>query len=218
MTPVDRNSNLLFLLSLTPLAAAGCPGDDSGTSGAGTGTASTGGTTGSATSPATDGGTMANDGSGTGAGTSAGTTNATTAATTDATTAATTAATGDTGDSSGTSGGLDCSAIPLPKVGMIGETCQDYTNLINDCDYMGAFPQDCVDLYEAYCQYYIESYEMNYGKACGAAVDEYLACLSDLSCEEFGDATPDCPEEGAAVEMECGMKATLDPRARLRHR
>ncbi len=171
-----RVQNLLFLLSAAPIGL-GCviTGDD--------------GETDAATTAAT---TNADTGE----------TDPTAAATTEQTTAMTTAMTGDT-----TEGPADTTEGPADTTEGPGETtggtepriCLTYGDQITEC-YMdekaGAAATE-------YCAEILAAYEKTYGPDCVAAFEDYLACLSALTCEEFTGPDPVCEKEGTAIETAC---------------
>ncbi len=109
----------------------------------------------------------------------------------------------DDGPYMDTTGGYTCMGMP-PMVGMIGQLCMQYIAHYNDCVYGGMQPYECVAIYEAYCQYDLDSSYM-YSPACGAAVAEIYACLSQLPCNQLGDGMDDCPEQVMAIESACSQ-------------
>lgn len=56
------------------------------------------------------------------------------------------------------------------------------------------------------CAYFLADYTASYGDACAAAFEEYITCLSGLTCKELEvkDMVPAaCEDEDAAIETEC---------------
>lgn len=208
----ESTTNLLFLLGMMSLGA-GCSagdGDDNATLGPAMTSAPGVGTDGSATDDADDDG---DDGDG--------------VATTgpvpgDSGPAATSGGDGsppaDAGDDSGTSGGYatyggygtyggtygmaDCS-MPAPA-GPIGPQCQSYQAKLDEC--LGAeITPECIAYYTAFCQYDMD-YGTMAGGACGTAIEDYWACLSALSCQEF-DSKAACQAQLTTLDTACGKAA-----------
>lgn len=192
----DHASNLLFLFALAPLATA-CDDPDSTSTTTTPGT--TTGTTTTGTMPGTTPGTTQDPDSGTTAPDTVGTTAGTT--------------TNDPDSDSGTStGGFDCEPKgKLPKVGEIDDVCTTYAEKFGEC-YGPGVPQECIDLYEIYCQASLDAYTM-ISDECVMAYMDYMNCWLPLSCEEIMDDTDDCPKEMMAFDMECGrMLNSVRPR------
>lgn len=169
--------NLLFLLMAAPIAVGGCVITDSDDD-AGNATEAT--TNSDATDAVTDDTTAGG--------------NATDVATTEATTEATTAATTaeDTTAGEATTTGESTGEPP-------NSVCQDYADLITEC-YSEKEGQAVLD----YCPEYLQGLYDSYGEDCVSVYEDFLACLSTLTCKEFmGDA---CPDEQAAVTKACGGK------------
>jgi hypothetical protein len=103
-----------------------------------------------------------------------------------------------------TTGEYVCMGMP-PMLGPVGPICMQYIAHYNDCFYGGMQPYECVLIYEAYCQYDIDSSAMMYGQDCGTAVEELYVCLSQLPCEQIMDEMDDCPEQFAIIDMACVM-------------
>lgn len=57
-----------------------------------------------------------------------------------------------------------------------------------------------------YCAETIAYYEMMYGAECVTAFEDWLACLSALTCEEFTGKDPVCEEQSMALGTACGGK------------
>jgi hypothetical protein len=55
---------------------------------------------------------------------------------------------------------------------------------------------------ESYCNYTLE-YQLEYSAECGMAYEEYLACLTALSCEELMSASPCTTQLDALLELGC---------------
>jgi hypothetical protein len=192
MTTEDRSSNLMFLLTLSSVAACATGGSDPSTSSppfvdpttGGDDTASSG-SSGGDTSIATSGvdGPSPTDGPNPG------------------TTEGPTATTEPPGE---TTAGAQCEGTP-PAVGQIHYACIDYIYLSNECYYDGDWPMECVEIYEAYCQAFLDELAMTYGETCVMADIELLVCLSQLSCAAFADDTPDCPEQQMFFDKACPM-------------
>ncbi|MCH9681659.1 MAG: hypothetical protein K0V04_09520 [Deltaproteobacteria bacterium] len=183
--PEDRLTNLMFLMTLGPLAA-GCPGDDSTPSN--TSVAPTSGT-----NPTTTGG-MADSTSG-GA-------MATSDASTSSNADSTSGGPGTTEGPSDTTGKvIDCE--PEKVKGPINQVCIDYAAQLVDCYPEDPVSPECAEAYQTYCQASIEFGEMEYGAACSMAFIDFIACLSQLSCEEFVNKTDECMTEGDAVDAAC---------------
>jgi hypothetical protein len=193
MTTDDRVSNLMFLLTLTPLAAcsvggepppntSGPPTVDPTVAGDGTTTGPSGDSDTRAESTSTSGveGPESTDGPGPGPD-----------VTTDDPPASTTSP-------------VECENPAPPMIPQqIGQACLDYGSLNNECFYGGSLAPECLYLYQAYCQYYIDNSAMMYGPDCAMANEEFLTCLSQLSCQVLSDATQDCPNEQAALNELC---------------
>lgn len=197
----DRHLDVLLLLSLSPLAV-GCPGDDGSPSesttesSSSTGLASDGG---QSTGPAQSTGRAESTGSDESTGSTSSTPDPmTTTGLEDTGTSTGMADADDTGTTGDATGGLQCD-IPLPVVGPIDPVCVGYTAQVNECFYEDTLPQECIDLYEAYCQSSLDN-SLAYGEACQVAVTEFYACLSQLECNEIFDP---CPDELAAIDMAC---------------
>ncbi|MCX4244245.1 hypothetical protein [Paraliomyxa miuraensis] len=190
MASEDRSSNLLFLLSLSPLMA-GCPaGDDTASSE----TSGTPTTTGPVTTTEDDSTgmptTTASSMEGTGTG-------STTMATTDPDT---------TEGSEETTEGLVCEGELPPLMGEVDPLCVAFNEQYNECYYDGTLPQECVDLYAAYCQYYLEYAIMEYGEACGTAYLDFYTCLTALTCEELESMEDPCAKQITALDAACAPR------------
>lgn len=100
--------------------------------------------------------------------------------------------------------GYTCGELMPPMVaGPISPACMQYGALANEC-YFGGDPA-CLGAMEAYCQYSVEYGTNMYGPSCGMAYEELYACLSQLSCQQLGDKTEDCPQQFSVIQMACGM-------------
>jgi hypothetical protein len=185
----DRLTNPMFLLSLTPLATA-CPaGDDTSSDGPTTSqpTPNVPTTGGETEQPQTATGM---DGTGTGTTAEPGTTGTTV----------------DPDTTAGeTTAGLMCDERP-PPVDEIDPACVAFNEQYNECYYDGMLPQECIDLYTAYCQAELADSIMEYGEMCGMAIVEFYTCLTQLSCQELRMTEEPCPAEIMAVDMACGGK------------
>jgi hypothetical protein len=168
-------NNLLFLLAAAPLGM-GCiivTDDVDDTTGADTGNSGT--TAGSATTDASTG-PEPTSASGEGTGGSSGGTGGTDG------TGSSSGAVDSTGNSDSTGGGA--------------QVCADYGTTAITC--LG-------EKYGGYAEYNCNfnlDYYTNYAAACGAAYEDYIACLSALTCEEFMGVDR-CPEELAAFMTAC---------------
>lgn len=58
----------------------------------------------------------------------------------------------------------------------------------------------------SYCAEAFANYEMNYGAECVAAFEDWLACLSALTCEELTGADPVCADQSGALETACAAQ------------
>jgi hypothetical protein len=96
-----------------------------------------------------------------------------------------------------------CDGMAPPMVGMIRPTCIQYVGHYNDCWHGGMQAPECVYFYEAYCEYSIQNNAMMYGMACGAALEEFLACLSQVPCPQLADDQPDCVFESDEFDDLC---------------
>lgn len=182
-----RLQNLMFLLSAAPLAIA-CPADgddDTDASDGGSSSSPTTTTTMSTTNGTTPGTTMTDDASAD-SGSADDSTSADTG-TTDATSEGSqTEATDDTsGDSDATTGGLS-------------PVCEAYAALITMC-YTRREGVAAGDV----CVEYLGYLYATYGAACLGAYEDLLVCLSALTCQEFTDPRPGCPDETLAAETAC---------------
>lgn len=212
MAANERLSNLMFLLGLAPLAA-GCSGDDGG--------GDTGLTTASTMTTMTtmSGTTATGDGSGD-AGSAP--TDASAEDGPEPTTSPMdgTDGPGATDDGPGTTddggtGEPDCSDPEMP-MNPPSAACQAYTDLLNECDYRGTLSMECIDYYNAYCQYESEAFGM-VSPACATAYEDFLTCLSALTCEELETETA-CGTEGMTFETECMLMGGTAPPRTLKRR
>lgn len=168
-------NNLLFLLAAAPLGM-GCiiVTDDTDDTAAETGNqTSTGGST--AADTGTDSTPATGDDSGTGTGGTGGT-----------------ADSGESTRGESSSGAVDDSTTGGGAVG----SCADYAAHAIDC----ALPYS--EYAETYCSYTLE-YQLNYSAECGMAYEEYLACLTALSCEELGGDAPCMAQLDALLKLGC---------------
>ena len=177
-----RVHNLLFLLSAAPLGV-GCVitgGDDTDTA-AETTPNPTDDTTAGAETPATDTGPGVTDD---------GVTDDTTTMTpADETTVTAGDETITAGDETATTGGVE-----------VPPACASYGDAIALCydDKAGAAAAQ-------YCAEEIAAFEMYYGAECVTAYEEWLACLSALTCKELMMETV-CEPETMMLEMTCAKK------------
>lgn len=96
-----------------------------------------------------------------------------------------------------------CDGMAPPMVGMIRPTCIQYVGHYNDCFYGGMQAPECVYFYEAYCEQGIQDNAAMYGMACGVALEEFLACLSQVPCPQLTDMEPDCVFESDEFDALC---------------
>lgn len=174
---VHRGLVAVGLLAAVP----GCPADDKGTASdsATTNPGTTSATEGPVTETGTSGGTSGETPTGTdsGSATDSGTGTTGTGTTGEPTT-------GGTGTS--TTGGAD-----IPPV------CKAYGAKIAEC-----YGPRYAGMTEQYCAISLMAYEM-YGADCVKAFEDFLACLSGLSCEVLMSDMPFCEAEGAALNGAC---------------
>lgn len=99
-----------------------------------------------------------------------------------------------TGPGADSETGVTTGGIELPPA------CATYADAITNCydDAAGAAAGQ-------YCAETFEYYEMNYGAECITAYEDWLACLSALTCEELMGKEV-CPDQGAALETACAAK------------
>ena len=77
------------------------------------------------------------------------------------------------------------------------EACLGYAQIISACygDYYEDVYLGCIEA--------LEFVITNYGEACGLLYEEYLACLSSLSCRELMTGIVMCQEQLDLFELEC---------------
>lgn len=76
--------------------------------------------------------------------------------------------------------------------------CQAYAQLIDTC--YGEYYEDAY----LYCLEYLETVTAQYGEECGLLLEEYMVCLSNLTCRELGSGnTPPCDEIYDAFQLQC---------------
>lgn len=173
MTTTTTTNNLLFLLAAAPLGM-GCIIVTDDTDDT---AAETGNqtSTGSTTAPA-DTGTDSTPVTGEGTGTDTG-------------------GTADSGESTrgeSSSGGVDDSTTGGGAAG----NCTDYAAHMVEC------AQPYSEYAETYCTYTLE-YQLQTSAECGMAYEEYLACLTALSCEELGGDAPCMAQLDALLKLGC---------------
>jgi hypothetical protein len=197
MTTDDRLANLMFLLTLTPSAACAVGGEPPpNTSGPPTvdPTAEGDGTGSTSAAPSDD--------TDTGADSNASTSGVDGPASTDGPGPGPDVTTDDPPAS--TTSPVECENPAPPMIPQeISQACLDYGSLNNECFYGGSLAPECLYLYQAYCQYYIDNSAMTYGPDCAMANEEFIACLSQLSCEVLSDAMEDCPNEQMLAYQAC---------------
>jgi hypothetical protein len=173
-----RFQNLLFLLSAAPIGL-GCviAGDDA------------------ETGVATENPTTENP--------TAGTTE--TAETDTPMTTGMTGSTGPVADTGSTGPGADTSTGPGAETTTGGvevpPACATYADLVTMC-----YDAEAGAGAASYCADAFANYEANYGAECVAAFEDWLACLSALTCEEFTGAEPVCADQSGALETACAAK------------
>ena len=106
-----------------------------------------------------------------------------------------------TGTSSGgtSSGGTSSSAESSSTTGTaVPPACTAYGDAITLC-----YDAEAGASAAQYCAEVFANYETNYGAECVAAFEEWLACLSALTCEELTGADPVCPDQQGTLETVC---------------
>ena len=178
---LQRGLVAVGLLAVVP----GCPADgkDTATDGNSTDPGSTGATDGTGTGTGTTG-TTGDPPTGTGSGSA---TDSGTGTTGEPTTGGT-STTDATTSSTSTTGGID-----IPPV------CQSYGAKYAEC-YMD--PEGAM-LAAQSCAYGIQEFAMPYGPDCVKANEDFYACLSALSCEEFTGPGPWCEAEATKIQLDC---------------
>jgi hypothetical protein len=173
-TNTTTTHDLLFLLAAAPLGL-GCiiVTDDTDDTAADTGNQTSTGST-SVADTGTDSTPVTDEGTGTGTGTGG------------------TADSGESTRGESSSGGVDDSTTGGGAAG----NCADY----------GAHAIECALPYSEYaetnCDYYLE-YNTSFSGECGTLYEEYLACLTALSCEELGGDAPCTAQFDALLELGC---------------
>lgn len=114
-----------------------------------------------------------------------------------------TGSTGPVADSGSSGPGVDTgSSGPGAETttggGVIPESCSTYADLVTMC-----YDAKAGAAAASYCADAFTNYEANYGAECVAAFEDWLACLSALTCEEFTGADPVCEEQATALETAC---------------
>ncbi len=158
-------------------AVPGCKDSDTDTTTGNTTStepASTGDTGGTSTANGTTGDTPTSSGTGSATG-----------STGDATTGDATTGDSTTGDS--TTGGVE-----TPPA------CVSYGAKVTECYDMGAGVMAA-----KYCADALMNYEASYGPDCVQAYEEFLVCLSALSCAEFTGPDPVCVDQSDALDVAC---------------
>ncbi len=203
----DRSQNLLFLLSLAPLAA-GCPGDDSGGDGTtGSMPMTDDSTSGSPTTTPPPTTMTSADSTGTDPSTTTDPTDPTTDTMPMTDSGATDSGATDSGatdsgatDSGATdSGGSDSGSSDS---GNMDTPCQQYGNQLSYC-YYGNDPTYAANA-AAGCDMAQAYLAATYGAACSTALEEFAACLGALPCAQWaniGDGA--CDTEQATFQTEC---------------
>ena len=78
------------------------------------------------------------------------------------------------------------------------DACVQYSDLITEC-YNEKEGMAILD----YCGEYIQYLYDTYGEGCVTAYEDYLACLSGLTCEMLMGPDPVCEDEEAALGEAC---------------
>lgn len=197
-----RTQNLIFLLSLAPLATA-C-GDDSGTTSTGSNDDTTTGGEATTEAATTDVATTeiatTDDGQTTGG------------ATTDvATTDAETEGDDTTGDDT-TGGDTEGESSSSSSGGGGGSmACETYANILVTC--FGVSPAEEA-AYIADCEDYLIYLDMNVDPTCSDLYEDLMACANGLSCMEIKGAFVDggmCAAQSEAFGLTCAMKEPPGP-------
>ncbi|MEM9453569.1 MAG: hypothetical protein AAGF11_05290 [Myxococcota bacterium] len=202
----DR-SNLLFLLALAPLSM-GCPGDDStaegssGSSSTGSDPTTTNTTPPDPTTPDPTGGmtssgstTMMEDGTSS-TGPADGSSSSSDSGSESGSDSGSSSGSGsDSGSSSGSDSG---SSSGSSSTGMMLTTCEAYGDQIAYCYGNPAYEM----LAEMYCIDAIAYYDMMYGPACAVAFEDFIACISNLSCADLMNNVG-CDAEFMMFAMTC---------------
>jgi hypothetical protein len=108
-----------------------------------------------------------------------------------------TSSTGPGVDSS-TGPGVDSSTGGTTDGIEIPPACATYGDAVTLC-----YDEDAGAAAAQYCAEEIALFEKYYGADCVTAYEEWLACLSALTCDEFMGKEPVCEPETAALEMNC---------------
>lgn len=167
--------NLMFLLAAAPLGM-GCiiVTDDTDDTVADTGNQTSNGDTTTAADTGTDSTPVTGEGTGTDTGTGG------------------TADSGESTRGESSSGGVDDSTTGGGAAG----NCTDYAAHMVEC------AQPYSEYAETYCTYTLE-YQLQTSAECGMAYEEYLACLTALSCEELGGDAPCMAQLDALLKLGC---------------
>ena len=209
MRSFDSQFGLGFLLSFGALPIAGCPGEDDDDTGA---TSPTSLATATVTATATETDATASDGT---AGTdptassdpTAGTDPTLTTTPTTDDPSETDADTGITSVTShGTETGADTGELPPACDGLaIPPGCQAYADKLTEC-----YPRYARYYQEglSYCACQVSYYLEMYGVGCGAAYDDFYACIGSQSCEVIMGEMPYCETESMALDTACDFGDT----------
>lgn len=157
----------------------------------GCGDSGNGSTSGASSDSGTTGGT--GETTTTGAGT---TTDAPTGSGTDSATGTTTTGGATSGSTSSTTGGSTSSTttggVDVPPA------CQSYGDKVTEC-----YDARVGMAAATYCGEKHEYYSMNFGPMCVAALEDFMVCLSQLSCAEFTGPDPVCVAKSDALSAAC---------------
>jgi hypothetical protein len=85
--------------------------------------------------------------------------------------------------------------------GTVPASCAAYADLVTMC-----YDEKAGATTAMYCAETLAYYEMNYGAECVTAYEDYLACLSALTCKMLTGKDPLCEEEFMMVETICVVK------------
>lgn len=80
--------------------------------------------------------------------------------------------------------------------------CSTYGDFVADCQMSEEYGLEARDL----CNYLSGEYYNLGGADCQAAYEEFVVCLSSLTCDEFNGKDPVCEAEDAAIDAACPAK------------
>lgn len=113
-----------------------------------------------------------------------------------------TGSSGPVADSGSSGPGVDSSTGPGVTTGgtELPPACATYADAITLC-----YDEKAGASAGQYCAESFAYYEMNYGAECVTAFEDWLACLSALTCEELMGKEV-CVDQGMALETACAAK------------